>query len=232
MNPMKWLAAGLICIAAFASDAPRGTVPRPTADQYDAHAEQNGFAIGASLLSASQARKAFNTEVDRCCLVVEVALYPPKDGLTEVSLSDFALRVAGKDIATRPTSAEVVAGKLQRPLEPKPDGRDVVISQHAGIGYQTGGVDPVTGLPRPGGVVTSSGAGVGVGVGGSRDPKAGSTDADRRTLELELREKGLPEGNTATPVSGYLYFSMAPKKNAKYQLEYMLNGNKVTLALP
>jgi hypothetical protein len=40
---------------------------------------------------------------DRCCMVVEVALFPPKHGLTEVSLGDLALRITGKDIATRPS---------------------------------------------------------------------------------------------------------------------------------
>jgi hypothetical protein len=122
-----------------------------------------------------------------------------------------------------------VAGRLQRASEPKPDGHDVVVVPTAGVGYQTGGIDPVTGAPRRGGVVTSTG--VGVGVGGPQDPKAGSTDADRRTMELELREKGLPEGNTAHAVSGYLYFSQPQRKNAKYQLEYMLNDNKITLDL-
>jgi hypothetical protein len=50
-------------------------------------------------------------------------------------------------------------------------------------------------------------------------------------MELELGEKGLPQGSTATPVSGYVYFTLTQKKNAKYQLEYILNGNKVVLAL-
>jgi hypothetical protein len=162
-------------------------------------------------------------------MVVEVALFPQKDGLAEISLGDFALRVAGKDIATRPTSAEVVAGKLQKAAEPKADSHDVVVSPTTGIGYQTGGIDPVTGAPRRGGVVTS--AGVGVGVGGPQQPQPASTEADRRTMELELREKGLPEGSTASPVSGYLYFALPQNKNAKYQLEYMLNGNKMTLDL-
>jgi hypothetical protein len=227
MKMMKWLAVGIICATAVASDAPRGTVPRAAADKYSSHAEQNGFSIGATLLTASQARKEFATDVDHCCLVVEVGLFPKKDGLTEVSQADFALRIAGKDIATRPSSAEVVAGKLHRAAEPKADNHDVVISPTTSIGYQTGGIDPVTGAPRRGGVVT--GAGVGVGVGGPQEPKPASTDADRRTMELELREKGLPEGNTANPVSGYLYFWLPQHKNAKYQLEYMLDGNKITL---
>ena len=226
----RWLVAGLIGATALASDAPKGTVPRAAPDKYSAHAEQNGAGIGATLLTSSQARKIFSTDVDRCCMVVEVALYPQKDGLIEVSLSDFALRVAGQDIATRPSSAEVVAGKLQRLAEPPPQGPDVGGS--VGVGYENGGIDPVTGQRRSGHTVTT-GAGVGVGIGGPpQPPRRGSTDADRRTLELELSEKGLPQGNTAAPVSGYIYFSVTQKKNAKYQLEYMLGGNKVVLALP
>ncbi len=51
-------------------------------------------------------------------------------------------------------------------------------------------------------------------------------------MEAELDEKGLPEGAVATPVAGYLYFSLSKKaKNARYELEYMLNGRKVVLRL-
>jgi hypothetical protein len=50
-------------------------------------------------------------------------------------------------------------------------------------------------------------------------------------MEQELTEKSLPQGVTTTPVSGYVYFSLPQQKNAKYQLEYAIKGNKVTLAL-
>jgi hypothetical protein len=50
-------------------------------------------------------------------------------------------------------------------------------------------------------------------------------------MEQELTEKGLPEGKAAAPVAWYVYFSITQrKKNAKYQLEYNLNGE--TLLLP
>jgi len=97
-----------------------------------------------------------------------------------------------------------------------------------GVGYESGGIDPVTGQRRQGGVITSAGVGVGV---GSASPKSGSTEADRRTMELELREKGLPEGNSVSPVAGYVYFTIPPKKNKKYEFEYTLNGNKLVLPL-
>jgi hypothetical protein len=231
MKLMRWLTTGLLCATAMAWDAPKGTVPRSAPDQYSAHAEEGGVGIGATLLTPSQAKKAFASDVDRCCMVVEVALYPQKDGLAEVSLNDFAMRRTGQDIAAKPSSPELVAAKLQKPSQQTSDDHGVVVSQTSGVGYQTGGIDPVTGQRRSGGVITTAGAGVGVGVGGTRQPTPESVDMDRRTMELELTEKGLPQGNFATPVSGYVYFALSQKKNAKYQLEYILNGHKVVLAL-
>ncbi len=228
------LTIGLMCAATVYADAPRGTVPRAAAESYPAHTISNGVSIGAVLLTADQARKAFASDVDRCCVVVEVALYPEKNSGVKVSLNDFVLRVTGTDVATRPSTAEVLAAKLQKQSAPSSSssGHDVVLYPTAGVGYESGGYDPVTGQRRPGGVVTS--AGVGVGIGGSQPQGPASTDRDRRTMELELSEKALPEGNASAPVSGYLYFAFPSRKDKKAtrQLEYMLNGEKVVLQLP
>lgn len=225
------LAAGLICAVCVYADAPKGTVPRAAADSYSAHVVRDNVSIGASLLTAAQARKAFASDLDRCCMVVEVAFYPPKDAPVKISLDDFVLRVSGTDVATKPSTAEVLAAKLQKKATPSSSSHDVVVYPSAGVGYESGGYDPVTGQRRPGGVVTSTG--VGVGIGGSQPPAPGSTDRDRRTMELELSEKGLPEGRAVAPVSGYLYFSLPDKdKKSSHQLEYLLNGEKVVLQLP
>jgi hypothetical protein len=51
-------------------------------------------------------------------------------------------------------------------------------------------------------------------------------------MELELTEKGLPEGTVSRPVAGYLYFpSPGKKKSNVYQLECTLGGVKTVLAL-
>jgi len=221
----------MLAAAAYSGEGPRGTVPRDAAAKYPAHMEQQGTAIGARLVNPRQAKKEFATDMNACCVAVEVALYPRQDGMIEVSLNDFDLREKGKDIARKPSTAEVIAARLQPlPKSDQPDlGRNVAIYPTAGVGYERGGVDPITGQPRGGGVVTS--VGVGVGIGGQRPPEPEASRADRRTMTLELREKGLPEGNTMSPVSGYLYFSVPQKKKAKYQLEYMLNGKKVVMPL-
>jgi hypothetical protein len=226
------LAAGLICAVSVYADAPKGTVPRAAADSYPVHTVQDSLGIGAVLLTPDQTRKVFASDLDRCCMVVEVAFYPQKDAPVRISLNDFALRISGTDIATKPSSAEVLAAKLQKKAAPPSSGHDVVVYPSAGVGYESGGYDPVTGQRRPGGVVTSTG--VGVGIGGSQPPRPGSTDNDRRTMELELSEKALPEGNASAPVSGYLYFSLPSNKEKKStrQLEYILNGEKVVLQLP
>jgi hypothetical protein len=235
MKLKRCVALAVICVVSLAAEAPKGTVPRATADRYPAHAQQSGVGIGVTLLTPDQVRKAFASDVTKCCVVVEVALYPPKDSTVGVSLKDFVLRTGDSDIASRPSDAKVLAAKLQKKAA-SPHDRDIDISPTAGVGYESGGYDPITGQRRPGGIYTSTG--VGVGVGGSR-PQPGSTDVDRNTMELELSEKGLPEGESAAPVAGYLYFALPQtkdkakgKKTPMHQLEYNLYGNKVVLPLP
>jgi hypothetical protein len=228
MTKTKWLAAGLACFAVFAFAAPKGTVARSAALKYPAHAEQDGVAMGAVLLTSQEARKDFVSDVNHCCLVVEVALYPQKGQNLDVSLNDFSLRTIGSDSAVKAASATLISGTLQKKAAAS---RDVVVSPSAGVGYESGVVyDPMTGQPRRGGgVYTQTGVGVGIGSPGGQ---GGGTDADRKVMEAELDEKGLPEGAAVTPVAGYLYFPLAKKtKNAHYELEYMLNGNKVVLRL-
>jgi hypothetical protein len=79
------------------------------AAKYAAHAEQNGLAIGAVMLTSGELRKTFKTDVDQCCRVVEVALYPQEGSPADVSLGDFTLQVAGEEIAAKPSTPKVVA---------------------------------------------------------------------------------------------------------------------------
>jgi hypothetical protein len=54
-------------------------------------------------------------------------------------------------------------------------------------------------------------AGVGVGIGKPRVPDPGTSEADRRSMEMELRKKGLPEGNAMAPVAGLFVFCRSAK---------------------
>ncbi|MBZ5522738.1 MAG: hypothetical protein LAP21_10920 [Acidobacteriia bacterium] len=202
-----------MCVAA---QAQRGTVPRESSQQYPSHAEKQAASIGARLLTQAEARKAFSTDLTHCCLVVEVALFPPKDGTVSVSLDDFVLRTKSKgdELADRPSVPDVVAGMLEsQPIPSQPDDRPGV-HQTSGVGYESTSVHTPNGSATSRGVILSTGTTVGVG-GGGRGPEPGTPNLDRRMAETELRAKGLPEGESATPVSGYLYFPLPAKKDKK-----------------
>jgi hypothetical protein len=222
--------SSLVLVASVASAGPKGTVPRSAADQYHAHAERDGVGIGAVLLTSDRVRKTFVSDVDRCCLVIEIAFYPKKDKPLTISLDDFRLQTAGTDAAARPISARAVAATLQQKSE---SSRSIATTETVGVGYESGTyIDPVTGQPtKVHGVTTEAGVGVAVGPPGSQP---GSSNRDRDAMEIELSEKGLPEGSASAPVAGFLYFprSVKKKKNSPLQLEYSLGDQPVELALP
>jgi hypothetical protein len=218
----RW-AAFLIGMASVAVAAPKGTVPRSSPSRYTLHAERNGVGIGVVLLTSEQARRLFVSDVNHCCVVAEIALYPANDKPLDVSLNDFALRVNDSEVATKPGSAKVVAAALQKKAGST---RDITVAPSVGVGYGNGGYDPATGQRTGGGVYQQAGVGVGI---GSSGPQPGSTEKDRAAMETELSEKGLPEGAASSPVAGFVYFPVAPKKNAKLTLEYKINGEKVLL---
>jgi hypothetical protein len=110
MKLKRWMTAlAAIAATALAGWALQGTAPRSVAEKYAAHAEQNGMAIGAVMLTSGELHKTFKTDVDRCCRVVEVALYPQSGGPADVSLGDFTLQVAGQEIGAKPSTPKVVA---------------------------------------------------------------------------------------------------------------------------
>jgi hypothetical protein len=198
---------------------PRGTVPKAAANRYPVHAEKDGVSIGAALLTSDEVRKTFVSEVNRCCVVVEVSLYPLKDKPQPVSLDDYSVRVAGSDAAVKPSSAKVVAASIQKSAESQ---RDITVSPSVAVGYESGAY---------GGHGTYKAVGVGVGIS-EPGSHSGSSDRDRDTMQTELSEKGLPEGTASAPVAGYLYFSLTKKKNTTLQLECVLHGEKIVLTMP
>lgn len=222
------VAFAVFCTGTLVLASSVGTVPRSAVAQYSAHATSERVSIGAVKLNQQQVRKTFTTDLNRCCVVLEVGIFPKKDHPLDISLGDFSLRVVDAKDAVRPSSAKLVASSLQQKAG---SDRDVTVSPTVGVGYETGTyTDPSTGTRQhSSGVYTSTGVGVGIGSSGSQP---GSTEADRKTMELELSEKGLPEGTASAPVAGYLYFSTAKKKNALYQLEYTVDGRTVVLPLP
>lgn len=229
------LVSALLLVVTFFAPGPSGTVPRSNVTDYAAHASQDNVQIGASLLTHKDLKKVFATDVNQCCLVVEVALYPSKDNFVKISLDDFMLREAGMELGTKPSTPEVLSARLE--VQPVPPDREhrTGVNSSSDIGYER--TTQQTGSERSssGGVVQRSSVGIGVpigGGGGSRLPEGRSTaEGNRRAIEAELREKGLPETSTWDPVAGYLYFSVPKKKKGGYELVYMVGDKKVVLPL-
>jgi len=225
MSRKLWTVVTVGCLASLAFAAPKGTVPRSSANRYTAHTQGDGISIGATILTPKEARKTFVSDVNHCCVVIEFAIYPEKDKPLTVSLDSFTLRLTGSEAAAKPSSAKMVSATLQKKAQNQ---RDVSVSPKAGVGYGSGSAyDPATGTQRRGGVYTTAGVAVAIAPPGG---EPSSSEKDRAVMETELSEKGLPEGATTAPVAGYLYFPLSRTQKPTYQLEYMLNGNKVTLA--
>ena len=115
MKLKRWIAPFVAMAAtALAGWAFQGTAPRSVADKYAAHGAQNGVAVGAVMLTSGELHKTFKTDVDHCCQVVEVAVYPQDGNLTDVALGDFTLQVVGQEIGAKPSTPKVVAWRSSR----------------------------------------------------------------------------------------------------------------------
>lgn len=166
------------------------------------------------MLTPDQVKNSFASELNRGFLVVEVAVYPDNGQSIKLSHGDFFLCTRAREVLGRPADPKAIAASLQKAAS---SDRDVTLYPTATIGYESGPgyYDPMTGTRRGGGLYT--GVGVGVGVG---NPGRGTSEQDRRTMETELTDKGLPEGAVSKPVSGYLYFPLKDRKKAEtYYLE-------------
>ncbi len=239
MNARKCLAIALICISSVCMSSSfaqthRGTVPRSAATDYAAHASQENIQVGASLLTHKELKKIFATDVNQCCLVVEVSFYPAKDNFVKISLDDFMLREAGMELGVKPSTPDVLSARLEvQPVQPDREHRPGVTSG-SDIGYERTTQQNGPERSTSGGVVQRSRVGIGIpvgGGGGSRLPEGRNAEGNRRAIEAELTEKALPEITAWEPVAGYLYFSVPKKKKGGYELVYMAGDKKVVLPL-
>jgi hypothetical protein len=203
-------AAALACVLGLglmAADR-AGIVPLESANAYPRQAERDSFTLGAKILSAEDVRRLFASDLNKRYVVVEVAVYPREGQLVNVSADQFVLYEEVSSESARAAAPRDAARILQQ-TNAKRGGRDIVLYPQMGVGYSSGG--PY----RRGGVDTS--VGVGVGVGGPGEPEA-DTPEDRDAMEAELSEKGLPSGDFAKPVAGYLYFPLKLRKPAEATL--------------
>jgi hypothetical protein len=206
-----------------------GNLPRDSAEKYPAHADRDTFSLGAELLLKKDVTSTFHSDLNHCCLVVLVAVYPKNNAAMVLSFADFTLVEVKTNAPTRSESPAVVAAKLEKENS---SSSNVNVQSSVGVGYETGTtIDPVTGLPVRGHGVTTS-ASTDVSISKDPDPPNGAAHS-REVIERELFSKSLPEANVSVPVSGYLYFPI-PKsaKDAKYRLEYSTSSEPLILPLP
>jgi hypothetical protein len=206
-----------------------GNLSRDSAEKYPAHADQDTFSLGAELLIKKEVASTFHSDLNRCCLVVLVAVYPKNNAAIALSFADFTLVEVKTNTATRSESPAAVAAKLEKENS---SSTHVDVQSSVGVGYETGtAIDPVTGQPvRVHGTTTS--ADTDISIGKDPDPPNGAIHS-REAIERELSSKSLPEAKVSVPISGYLYFPV-PKsaKDAKYCLEYSTRSQPLILPLP
>ena len=203
-------AAVLGCALASAQNPP---APRASATEYPASQMQPQYSIGAKVLSKTQIQNSFAAPLAGRYVVVEIGIYPANGKTLDLQKAAFALRTAdGKDMVNPAAPEEIASILQQRP----PSSRDVALYPTANVGYVTWPVYNGTGTKQVGGPVV----GVGLGVGVNQSTSTATTDSDRKTMETELRDKQLKEGEASKPVAGYLYFPITTKDRVQYQLEY------------
>jgi hypothetical protein len=226
------VACALAFCTAAAAQGP-GMRPRPTPKDYAVSVHAPGMTIAASVLSKQEVRNSFAADLNKYYVVLEIAVYPDRDGLVAISPEDFMVKMPGDDTLVRPTEPAVVARAIQEQNQPKVAKQTPVdVVTETSVGYESGGYDPVTGQRRKGTWIV--GSGVGVGTGGPNvptPPKGPYSDNDRDRMEAELADKSLPEGPVTKPVAGYLYFP-AGKKKGNYELKYLGPNGGVKLVVP
>ncbi len=209
-----------------------GRVPRSSSSDYPAHQDTKNATIAAVRVTPEQLNRIFPSELSKRYIVLEVAIYPKNDAVLETPPMDFVLRLT--DSESHPETAEEVAAMWRPHNNAHPD-----ITSKTHVDTETGviighGTDPVTGRPT-----TNAGGYERVGVS-NRDnrpnvpyPSSGGVDADR--FEAMLSKWALPEGRTASPVAGYLYFLVPKSTKAKakaFELQYAHEGATATLTIP
>src|ERR1035437_9956469 len=99
----------LFCCAALAFG--QGTDTKKKAEDYEVHAQAKSAAIGAEYMvhSFSRGEQSF---IAQDYLVVEVALFPPKD--TNITARN-GLRINGKKQGLLPQAPQMVSAAMQHP---------------------------------------------------------------------------------------------------------------------
>jgi hypothetical protein len=195
----------------------QGTEPKHRPEDYDVHAAASSASIGAEFMvhSFSRGEQAY---LARDYLVVEVALFPPKDRTISVQDASFSLRINGRKQLLQAQPPSLVAAELQHPEWGQQGG----VTPEVGIGMGAGGVvlggPPRNSNPFPGSNPPGTQAPQPVPV--PRDNPAG-IEKEPVKADVLLLETALVEGEHHAPFSGFLYFRFQGKISSIKTLELL-----------
>jgi len=218
-------------IAGMSSGGSPGVRPRAFAADYPAHQSVAAFTIGAALIPRGEVRKIFAADLNGGgYIVIEVGIFPAQGRDVDLSPGDFMLQTDTGRVATRPADADAVAGAISREHHTSPAKQSDIYTTTGVTISRVPTIDPVTGRQTHTTVIGTE-EGVGNGAPPYPVPAAGPNVG---AIEQELWSKSLPDGKTAVPVAGYLYF---PKPSGKangvaWELTMDGAGGRVKLTLP
>ena len=202
----------------------QGVPPRRNASDYPVHESAKTAVIAAAIVPADQVRKMFSSNIGDHYVVVEVAIYPQDGKSFDADSYDFALKTGDKIAhADSPADAVLPWGERKDPV----DNKGVHVTEEAGVAVGRSN-DPYYGKR------TSVGTYEGTTVSNGPPPPQPQSGPDPRAVEWKLREKALPEGRSAQPVAGYLYFPQYHKKHKgdAVELQYTKQDVEANLRFP
>jgi hypothetical protein len=198
----------LFCAASLAFG--QGTTPKPSAAEYPAHGQSGGIAIAAEYMvhSFGTGEQMFLAEN---YLVLEVALYPPKDTTVTVDLPHFGLRINGRKTLILAQPPSMAAATLNHPEWMTRPTMDIGAGPiGVGLGYPPNRA-PFPGAPPP--VRTPA---------PPRAPDADSRSGVEKTPVKAtdvLLQTALPADPHRGPISGFVFFPFTGKTSSIKSLE-------------
>lgn len=211
-------AAGILVL--YCSICAAGTEPKIAASEYPVHSQTPDRALGAEfwIHTFSGQGQSYVTED---YLVVEVAVFPAKDKEVLVSTSQFNLRINGKDTRYAQAAGAVGASMKYPDWQSRPnltaEAGPVILGRPQTTERFPGDRRPPmeTGPRRPQ-----------VDTGAAAGPQQEVLSAPELAVAAAL-----PEGRTAKPVSGFLYFAHRGKIKSIRTLELLYQGESGPVSL-
>lgn len=161
-------------------------------------------------LDPAEIKRVLGAELGKDIVLVEVQVRPKSGKEIKLYADDFLLRSYKDGQKSGPFAASQIAGKGGLALQNVGSGGGLMSQGNGPVWGGVGG-----GMPSR---LPGSGGGIGSGVSDPGTTEAVQKDSNKEKdnpLLALLKSKGLPEGETAETVKGFLYFPLEGKHKAK-----------------